>query len=333
VEKGAENSTGGRPATSLELSSVPKAIGVEVQNWETRFAVSTMSGALTDRVSFRTPSSPRETISLIAEQVERYCSAHGRKKIHGVGVSARGIVNANIGVLEIGNKPGWVNIPLRQMLESAIRMPVSVENDVRIAAIAEYNYTTAGEQAPHCLLFVHVDEGVGVGIILNGELYAGSSISAGEFGQMVIADDGGTVRHDNPGCWEQLVSNQAICRRYSDVSGRRAAVVSDSGTRVHKICQQALDGDPVSARVVTETARYLAIGIANVVWGLNPEVVVVSSALNAAWPVLHEAIHNRFPDAAEWPSFRDLSVRPSVLDGQGVLIGAATLAFGSLFRS
>ena len=333
VEKGAENSTGGRPAASLELSSGPKAIGVEIQNCEIRFAVSTLSGTLTDQVSFPTPSSARETVSLIAEQVERYCSAYGRKRIHGMGVSARGIVNANIGMLEIGNRPGWVNIPLRQMLESAIRMPVFIENDVRIAAMAEYNYTAAGEQAPHCLLFVHVDEGVGVGIILNGELYTGASISAGEFGQMVIADDGRTVRHDNPGCWEQLISNQAVCRRYSNASGRRAGAMSDSGTRVRKICHEAMDGDPVSMRIVTETARYLAIGIANVVWGLNPEVVVVRSALNTAWPALDDAIRNRFPDPAGWPSFRGLSVRPSLLDQHGVLIGAATLAFASLFRS
>ncbi|HEU0123616.1 MAG TPA: ROK family protein [Bryobacteraceae bacterium] len=332
VEEGAENSTGGRPATQLHLSEEPKAIGVEIQNWETRFALSTMRGTLTDRTSMRTPPSPEQTVARIVEQSRQYCAEHGRKRIHGLGVCARGLVNAHTGVVEIGNAPGWTNVPLRRMLEDALRMPVYVDNDVRVAATAEYNYTESGKSAPHCLLYVRVGEGVGISVFLDGELYTGPSMGAGEFGQMVIADDGGNMTHDRPGCLEKLISNSAVCARYAAAAGRAASGTADSGARVRRICQQAMAGDAVARQVLETTGRFLGIGIANLVWGLAPEVVVIGSSLNTAWPIIREAILRQFPNPADWPSFRGLSIERSALDDQGVLTGAATLAFAPFFR-
>ena len=74
-----------------------------------------------------------------------------------------GIVNSATGVVELGSIPRWVKIPLQARLQQTLALPVFVENDVRAAAAAEYHYTNAGELAPQCLLYVIVDEGVGVG--------------------------------------------------------------------------------------------------------------------------------------------------------------------------
>ena len=332
-EVGAENSTGGRPATRLQLSDVPRAIGVEIQNWETRFAVASIRGTIIESTSLRTPSTPQKTVEMIGEQVKAYCQAHGRGSVHGVGVTARGIVNSRSGIVELGNDPGWVNVALRSMLESATRLPVLVENDVRAAASAEYNYSNAGEQAPHCLLYVRVDEGVGVGLILNGELYTGPSMAAGEFGQMVIADDGGNSRHDRPGCLEKLVSNMAVCDRFAVIQGRVVSTgTSDSAAKVRRICQRATDGDESAMDVVRKTARYLAIGIMNVAWGLDPEIILLNTTLNMVWPIVLEAIEAQCPDGAEWPRFRRLRVQQAAHGEQGTLIGAATLAFAPLFQ-
>jgi predicted NBD/HSP70 family sugar kinase len=332
-EVGAENSTGGRPATRLQLSDAPRAIGVEIQNWETRFAVASTRGALMETAAQRTPATPKQTVEMISAQVAAYCQTHGRAAVHGVGVTARGIVNSRDGVVQLGNAPGWVDVPLRAMLEAATGLPVTVEHDVRAAASAEYNYTNAGELAPHSLLYFRVDEGVGVGLILNGEVYTGPSMAAGEFGQMVIADDGSNSRHDRPGCLEKLVSNVAVCDAYAETQGRsNSASATDSAAKVRRICQRATDGDEAAIEVVRRAARYLAIGIVNVAWGLDPEVIVLNATLNTVWPILLEAIEAQFPDTAEWPAFRRLRVQPSGLGEQGTLVGAATLAFAPLFQ-
>jgi len=332
-EAGAESSTGGRPATGLQLSDAPWAIGVEIQNWETRFAVASTRGVLRETTALRTPATPEETVAMISEQVAEYCRAHGQALPHGVGVTARGIVDSREGVVRLGNAPGWVDVPLRAMLATATGLPVALEHDVRAAAAAEYNYTDAGELAPHCLLYVRVDEGVGVGLVLDGEVYTGPSMAAGEFGQMVIADDGSELRHDRPGCLEKLVSNMAVCDAYAETQGRaNSASLADSAAQVRRICQDATDGDPAAMQVVARAARYLAIGIVNIAWGLDPEVIVLNSTLNATWPILSGAIESQFPDSAEWPAFRGLRVQPSGLGEHGTLVGAATLAFAPLFQ-
>jgi len=332
-EVGAENSTGGRPATRLQLSDIPRAIGIEIQNWETRFAVASTRGTLIETVAFRTPATPEQTVEMIATQVRAYCQTYGRSSMHGLGVTARGIVNSHTGVVELGNAPGWVKVPLQAMLEAATSLPVHIENDVRAAALAEYNYTNVGEHAPHCMLYARVDEGVGVGLILNGELYTGSSMAAGEFGQMVIADDGGATRHDRPGSLEQLVSNTAVCERFAAAQGKGSnATTADSAAKVRRICQRATDGDEIADAVIRKTARYLAIGIMNVAWGLDPEIIVLNATLKAVWPMLSEALQSQIPDAADWPALRRLRIQRSALGEQGTLIGAATLAFAPLFQ-
>ncbi len=330
-EVGVENSTGGRPSTRLQLSDTPRSIGVEIQNWETRFAVATMRGTLQDTVVVRTPPTPQQVFELIIEQVKQYVSSH--TNVQGVGVTVRGIVNRRTGVVELGNDPGWKNVAVQQPVEEGTSLPVWVENDVRAATLAEYHYTNAGEHAPQCLLYVSVNEGVGVGIVFQGQVYAGPSMAAGEFGQMMIADDGSNVRHDRPGCLEKLVSNPAICDRYAALLGKAGGKSADSAVRVRRICQRALDGEHEATKVLREAARYLGIGIASMAFGLNPEVIVLNATLNAVWFLLIEEIQAQLPTAEQWPAFERLSIRQSALGGQGSLIGAATLAFGPLFES
>ena len=333
TEVGAINSTGGRPATRLQLSDAPLSIGVEIQNWDIRFAVANFRGQIIESQVKRTPVGVEPTIELVADTLRSIIKRYSGQTVHGIGVAVRGIVNSQSGVVEMGNTPGWAGVQLRTLLESALRLPVHVENDVRAATSAEYHYTEAGEQAPHCLLYMRMDEGVGIGIMLNGRIYAGPSMSAGEFGQMVVADGGGTERHDRPGCLESLVSNAAICDRYAFTRGKRGTGGADSGGRVRRICQQALDGDADSIGALTETARFVGLGISNLIWGLDPEVVVLSSALNVVWPLVSEQVHRQLPDEAHWPGRKRLLLKPSGLGEDGVLIGAATLAFAPLFAT
>lgn len=330
-EVGAENSTGGRPSTRLQLSDTPRSIGVEIQNWETRFAVATMRGILVETVAVRTPPTPDQALCVIGDQVRRLCKTHDH--IQGAGVTVRGIVNSRSGVVELGNAPGWTQIPVKASLEKSTSLPVWVENDVRAATLAEYHYTNAGEHASQCLLYVSVNEGVGVGIVFHGEVYAGPSMAAGEFGQMVIHDDGSDTRHDRPGCLEMLVSNQAVCDRFAAFQGKAAGKTADSAARVRRICQRALNGEPDALRAIRQTARYLGLGIASIAFGLDPEVIVLNTTLNMAWPLLLEEIEAQLPNQAEWPAFQKLSVRQAALGEQGALIGAATLAFGPLFET
>ncbi len=334
VEQGGEDSTGGRPAVRLELNDARfQAVGVEIQNWETRISVGTITGTLLETHRFRTPQTPDQTLEAVAAHIGSRIGPPGTG-FQGVGVSARGLVNSQTGVTELGNDPAWVDVAIGARLSERLGLPVFVENNVRAAAIAEYNYGSPEVQGSHCMLFVKVDEGIGMGIVLDGKLYRGPRMAAGEFGQMVIAECAGPERHNRPGCLEMLASNDAMCERYCSIAGlRHRAGAGESADQVKRICHLALRGDDAARRAVIDTARYLGIGIANCVWALDADAVVIDGALTEAWPLVSDAVRDQFPDGSRFANFRKLMLRPSALAGEAGMTGAITLPFARLFSS
>lgn len=333
-EHGADDSTGGRPGTRLRLDDTQVGIGVEILREGVRMAAVTLSGNVVDSISFDTPSAPLETLKAVATHFQHFRTAFGRSRIAGVGVSVHGIVNSETGLVESGMATSWNGIAVRGTLQELLDSPVEIDNNVRLAAIAEYHYGNLLEvRNSRSLLFAVIDEGFGIGIVLDGQLYRGPGHAAGECGQMIIADTGGPAQLDNAGCLEQLASSTALCDRFAVLSKRGFSGGTDSRSRVRKICQLALAGDESAVKAVAQTCRYVGIGIANILWSLNSDAVVIDSAMNEAWPLVAAAIRDQFPKNQEVVNFRHLVLRPSSLGGQATILGAATMPFQSAFTS
>jgi len=212
-------------------------------------------------------------------------------------------------------------------------MPVYVENNVRAAAVAEYVNGNTDVQGAHCLLFVLIGEGVGMAIVMDGKVHHGPNMAAGEIGQMVIADQGGPERHNRSGCLEVLASDLATCDRYNNLAGTKARSSTSSSCtqQMRQICQLAMEGDPHARAAVTATARFLGIGIANAVWALDADAVVIDGPVTEAWPLVSAAIRDQFPEGPLFLNFRNLVLRPSALGGEAAVIGAITLPFAPIF--
>ncbi len=334
TEQGVENSTGGRPGTLLRLdTSHFYAVGAEIQNWETRVAVGTVEGRSIGCETFRTPASPLNALDAVAETFQSLSRKYGADRLEGLGVSVRGIVDHETGVLEVGSHPAWKGIAVRRHLEERLGIPVYVENNIRAAALVEYSLGAPEAHASHTLLFVKVDEGVGMGIVLEGRLHRGPHNAAGEFGQMVIADSPGDGRQDRPGCLECLASNTAICDRYAELSGTGRRSGEETASRARQICYLAAQGDPPARQALLEASRYLGIGIANAVWGLNADMVIIDGVITEAWPLVSEAIRKQFPPDRELKNFAHLVLRPCAFHGDGSLLGAVALPFAHIFTT
>ncbi len=331
-EDGAENSTGGRPGRRLKLDTRRVIFGAEVQNWETRCALSTLQGRIVETRRFRTPASAEQTLEQIADHFLSLRKETGGDRLRGAGICARGIVNSENGVLVLGSRPEWQNVPIRAFLETRLHEPVYVENNVRAAALAEYTYGSAETHARRCFVFVKLDEGVGMGVLFDGKLYHGPHMAAGEFGQMVIELSPGEERHDRPGCLEQLISNPAVCSRYAQLSGSgKQPVTGDTTARIRKIVGRALSGEATAQQALNETARLLGVGISNIVWGLDADTIVIDGAITEAWRLIEPIVRQQLPDNLELWGPRNLLVRPSVFGGEAALIGAATLPLRMIF--
>lgn len=335
VEDGTQRSTGGRPGTSLRLNqNALFAVGIDLRRWGTRMTAGTIAGNIIQSEIIPRPADPYKALELIAAHVEEYRRSYAERQLEGVGISARGLVNPETGVIELGQDPTWLKVPVRDWLHERLQVPVFVENVVRAAAFAEYAFGGPEIRDSRCLLFVTVEEGVGFGVVLEGKVYYGPRMVAGEFGQMVIADSPGPERHDRPGCLEMLTSYEALCSRYQAlVNVPPRAAVGDYATRVRRICLLAMEGDEPARQAVLETARYLGIGISNAIWGLDADAVIVDGPLTEAWPLVAAAIRDQFPDGNQFVNFRNLILRPSALRGDAAAIGAIMLPFASLFSS
>lgn len=331
-EDGAENSTGGRPGRRLALDRRRVIFGVDIQNWETRCALSTMNGRLVETTRFRTHSSAEETLEHISAEFVAFRKKLGSDRLPGIGISVRGIVNSENGVLVLGGRSDWRKIPIRGVLEARLHEPVFVENNVRAAALAEYTYGPAEMLGRHCFVFVKIDEGVGMGVLFDGKLYHGPHMAAGEFGQMVIETSNTEERHDRPGCIERLISNAAICDRYSKLTGAwRHPGTGDTSARVRRITEWAIGGDASARQTVEDTARYLGIGVSNLIWGLDADTVVIDATIADAWRLVEPILRRQLPDDRELWGPRNLILRSSALGGEAALIGAATLPLSRIF--
>jgi predicted NBD/HSP70 family sugar kinase len=334
-EDGAESSSVGRPGTRLRLDERRIGIGVEIGRDKIQIAAATLAGKIIDRTAIPTPSTPADVLNAIVDALRNDFSIRRKHRIEGVGVSVRGIVNSRTGVVEYGNLFGWIGIPVKEFLEEHLNWPVEVDNNVRLAARAEYSYGNLLEvRNSHCLLFAMVDDGIGIGIVLDGKVYYGPNDAAGEFGQMVIADKNDDRPLDRAGSLERLASITALCERYAELSRSQAPNEPHSGlVLVKKICRLAMAGDTVATTALSEICRYLGIGLANVIWGLNADAVVIDSSINEAWPFVAPRIQSQFAPSEDIVTFRNLVLRPASLSGEASTIGAATLPFRTLFAS
>jgi predicted NBD/HSP70 family sugar kinase len=329
-EDGEENTTGGRPGRRLTLESRRVIFGAEIQNWETRCAVSNMHGRILSTRRFRTPPSLTDTLNEISEQFLAFRKEAGSDRLPGLGICLRGIVNRESGVLVLGSRPEWRNVPVRQLLENRLREPVLVENNVRAAALAEFTVGQASLASRRCFVFVGVDEGVGMAVVLDGKLYHGPHMAAGELGEMVI--EANVNRHKASLTTEELVSNAAICSRYHQAAeGKKSSVAGDTTARVKRIIEAAKSGDKRARKTLLESARYLGIAVRNAIWIFDADTVVIDGAITGAWEQIKPAFEAELPNCEEVWGARSLLVRPSVLGGEAALIGAATLPLGGIF--
>jgi predicted NBD/HSP70 family sugar kinase len=131
---------------------------------------------------------------------------------------------------------------------------------------------------------------------------------------------------------EELLSNASICNRHARVSNRkRQSNVGDTWARVRRIAELANAKDSTACQTIEETARYLGIGISNVVWSLDADTIVIDAAFTEAWSLIEPVLWRQLPDDNELWGSRNLLLRPSALGGEAALIGAATLPLSRVF--
>lgn len=259
--------------------------------------------------------------------------------VSGIGIGAPGPLDIPRGVLtRPPNLPGWVNVPLRQIIQDRTGLPTYIENDANAAAIGEYLYGAG--QGTRNMVYVTVSTGIGGGLILNGQIYHGTSGGAGEIGHMVVLPKGPHCGCGNRGCLEALASGTAIAREGQEVVERGiptliAESAGDAGDSVtaRSVIDAMHSGDPYATEIITHAMYYLGLGMANLVNLFNPEMIVFGGGLSnlqedLLGPVRRAISLHAFPSAAS-----QVTVGLARLGAEVGIVGAAGAALMAARKS
>jgi len=237
----------------------------------------------------------------------------------GMGVSLPGRIDES-GRIVFAPNLGWVGVNIRELIEAAVKLPVAVENAASACALAELWFGRHPDDVTN-LVAVTVSEGIGVGLLLNGQLVHGYRELAGEFGHMTIDEQGPLCRCGNRGCWEQFASNKAALRYYDELRGGPDPSVTP--LKIADIVRLAGDGDTNAIQALERTGRFLGIGLATLAIGLAPQVLVVVGDLTLAWdrigPIVTDVVARRSPRT------EPVRIVPTDPGSQPRLRGAVTL--------
>jgi predicted NBD/HSP70 family sugar kinase len=249
-------------------------LAVDIQPAATRVGLADLDARFVMRATWPTPGNPAAFAKTLAQTVKDFRKATPEIVHEGMGVSLPGRVDGS-GRLVFAPNLGWPSIDVRHLLESAVGLPVAVENAASACALAELWFGQHPEDLRH-LVAVTVSDGVGAGLLLNGQLMHGHHAMAGEFGHVVLDEDGPPCLCGQRGCWEQYASNSSALRYYLGASPSSALSYRDLLQRVDR-------GDPRAIETLERQARYIGIGVAALVMGLAPQILVIVGEITAVW--------------------------------------------------
>ena len=283
-------SGGGRPATYLQINSEKAyVVGISIGVHNTVYGISDFNGRILSQRTIQTQSDANKFLASLGKDISAQLKASFRRATFaGVGVSIPGLVDRVDGHLVRSPNLGWRDIPILSILQSKLNLPVHVENDANAAALSELWYGPTEVWGAHCMLFILVVEGIGTGLILNGEVYGGSRIGMGGFGHIPLDPAGPTCSCGSVGCWEALASDPATLSRFA-ASNRNPKIRVNS---VQELIALAQAGNAMALRELTMTATYLGRGIKGLAHGLAPEVIVVGGQISAAWRTIEPILLN-----------------------------------------
>ena len=279
----------GRRPTFLHLNDDRAGIfGINIQPCSTNLVLANLAGHFLVEETIPTPSDPDRFVATVSKRIRELMKKHSRIAYEGIGVSLPGRVDLSSQRFVFAPNLGWRETDLLHFLT------VELENAANACALSEFWFGSHHEGVKN-IIAVTVSEGIGVGMILNGQLVSGTSGLAGEFGHVPLNEVGPKCRCGNQGCWEVYASNSAAVRYYSE--GRATKGLNGAEISFQEVLRLADEGDADAIKALNRMAHYLGRGAAMLINGLAPEVIVFVGEVMRIWdrvgPIIVEVANQR----------------------------------------
>ena len=254
-------------------------------------------------------------------------------QLDSINLAAAGAIDFEKGIITSSpNLPDWHNVPLRDIIREKYGMNTFLINDASAAALSEHHFGAG--QGTNNLIYLTVSTGIGGGIIIEDNLYAGASGSAGEIGHMTIDINGPRCNCGNIGCFEMLASGTAVAKEAMQriKQGERSALTEIVGGKIgnitaEKVSIAAQDGDSLASEVILKAATYLGVGLVNLVNIFNPEMIVIGGGMAKMEDLLLNPARQVVIERAYQLPTRAVQIVSARLGDDSGVLGAAVFAF------
>jgi glucokinase-like ROK family protein len=339
-DTGAGESNGGRRPIMLSFNySAGYVIGVDVGANHILSIIADLEGNIVaERTqTFNIDTGPERGLPIILDHIRDLIaySPIQRNHIRGLGMGVPGPLDYTTGrVVAPPIMPGWNLFPLKQYLAQEFGMPVQVENDANLGALAE-KWRGAGTGQQH-LAYVKIGTGIGCGLVLDGKVYRGQRGSAGEIGHITITRDGPPCRCGSYGCLESMAAAPAIVNRVrlGIQAGRETSLkgLPFGDLTPQHIAEAAEQGDRLAREVLEDAGRYIGIALANLINLFNPGMIILGGGVAAVGELILNPIRETVRLRSLVASYEDTSIVTGRLGREAVALGAATLVLQEVFK-
>ena len=309
----------GRPPVQVALALRPGQVaGIDIGHHHVRVAVADRAGTILaeDQTPADTDSDGQRTLEQAFSLLERVVSSTGGRvsDLVWAGLCVPGPIDRRSSRLDGGVLPGWRGMAPGVEMQERLGIPVAVDNDANLGAVAEHRHGAA--EGASDLIYVKVASGLGAGLVLAGRLHRGATGIAGEVGHVPVRDDGLVCRCGSRGCLETEVSAPRLLETLRPAYG---------DLDVAGLLELDTAGDPGAQRVLNDAGHTIGRSLAGLCTVLNPDVVVIGGSLGASDSLVRgvqtAVDHFAQPDAAA-----AVQVRSGRLGHRAELVGAVALA-------
>lgn len=257
-------------------------------------------------------------------------TGHTASEIKAIGVGVPGICHPSNGVVEFCTNLFWHKVPLREIMNRTLDIPVFIGNDATVAGLAE---SVAGvSKGVENSVFLTLGTGVGGGIVINHKVYSGTHGIGSELGHMIIVADGEPCTCGNHGCWERYTSATALRRMGREAAEQHpesALMTACKGNMddisAKMVMDEAKAGDPAALEAFKKYVHYLSVGIVSIINILDPEVIAIGGGVSAAGEFLRDAVRAEVDTMIFCKEVPYARIEIAVLGNDAGIIGAAML--------
>jgi len=329
LEVGEGEFTGGRRQTMIRLD--PKAgyvVGLKLMEDRVVSAVtnfeSTIIGYQENPIPAR--ANPQQLVEVLKMVIDSMLSALTIKpeQLLGVGIGLAGIIHSNEGIVHHSPYFGWGNVPLANMLEQKIQRPVFIENDVNTLTLTEQLFGVGRHHKNFVVMTI--GRGIGLGIVINNQLYQGTRGGAGEFGHTVLA----THQHESHlqgQTLEQLACDPTLIANLRQIRGK------ESITSLKEVVALAQADDEDAKQALAISGHYIGMGLANIINILNPGLVIISGEGTMAGDYRIQPMMTSLKKYTFNGLLEDVTIVIEPTDDQAWSRGAASLVISKVFES